>query len=128
MTCFLVSFVRSWEGHSSRVPADLGDQGGRRSAVSCHVATSDTLGQNAVIKQSDAPLSVEFSRLGNWRGCLSWLIVSWVVRPSVTGGIGHVLDRKSVVSGKSGAVGLAFGGCRHIKKKQIRRVHNRQQY
>src|SRR3546814_9465807 len=93
MTCFLVSFVRSWEGHSSRVPADLGDQGGRRSAVSCHVATSDTLGQNAVIKQSDAPLSVEFSRLGNWRWCLSWLIVHWVVRQLVTGGIEHELPR-----------------------------------
>src|SRR3546814_5922797 len=74
------SFDRSLSGHRSRGPADLGEQGGRRSAVSCHVATSDTLGQNAVIKQSDAPLSVEFSRLGNWRWCLSWLIVQWVVR------------------------------------------------
>lgn len=61
--------------------------------MSCHVATSDTLGQNAVIKQSDAPLSVEFSRLGNWRWCLSWLIVQWVVRQLVTGGIEHELPR-----------------------------------
>src|SRR3546814_16895604 len=63
--------------------------------------TSDTLGQNAVIKQSDAPLSVEFNRLGNWRWCLSWLIVQWVVRKLVTGGIEQELPSGNLARSRS---------------------------
>src|SRR3546814_13776684 len=81
------SFDRSLSGHRSRGPADLGEQGGRRSAVSCHVATSATLGQNADIKQSDAPPSFELSRLATCRSSPRWLIVPWVVRQLATGGV-----------------------------------------